>query len=183
MPLSLWFQTLSWCLFIHLSFFMDSFECVFFFFLNGVRWDLLSVEHSRAKTRTLENLKTLETLKISGWASELLVLRAEVVLLLPHVPVQTLGKALKPVVDRVPETDGRNREAGSGDGDTVEEECKRRERGWKDCGLNQEGGVGGMSNHTEEVLTSDTATQLPPEATIQCFLRSSVWLTAGFRAD
>lgn len=62
-----------------------------------------------------------------GRASELLILRAEVVLLLPHVPVQTLGQALKPVVDRVPETDGGNGEAGSGDGNTVEEECKRRE--------------------------------------------------------
>lgn len=32
--------------------------------------------------------------------------------------MQTLGQALEPVVDRVPETDGGNGEAGSGDGNT-----------------------------------------------------------------
>lgn len=32
--------------------------------------------------------------------------------------MQTLCQALEPVVDRVPETDGGDGEAGSGDGDT-----------------------------------------------------------------
>lgn len=69
-------------------------------------------------------LKKKKTRK-SGETSELLVLWAEVVLLLPHVPVQTLRQALEPVVDRVLETDGRDGEAGSGDGDTG-----RRGWGW-----------------------------------------------------
>lgn len=51
--------------------------------------------------------------------SELVIFRAEVVLLLPYVPVQTLRQALKPVVDGVLETDGWDGEAGGGDGDAV----------------------------------------------------------------
>lgn len=60
--------------------------------------------------------KKEKTWSPGGETSELVVLWAEVVLLLPHVPVQTLRQALEPVVDRVLETDGGDGEAGSGDG-------------------------------------------------------------------
>lgn len=43
-------------------------------------------------------------------------------LLLAHVPVQTLSQAFEPVVHRVAETDGWDREARSGDGDAGERE-------------------------------------------------------------
>lgn len=40
-------------------------------------------------------------------------------LLLSNIPVQTLGKALKPVTHRVTHTDGRQWVAGGGDADAV----------------------------------------------------------------
>lgn len=52
--------------------------------------------------------------------SKLLFLRAQVALLLAHVPVQTLSQAFEPVVDGVAETDGWDGEARCGDGDAAE---------------------------------------------------------------
>lgn len=79
-------------------------------------------------------------------ASQLLILRAEVDLPLPHVPVQTLGQALEPVVDWVSETDGGDGEAGSGDGDAGKDQVtkvdvqeianNKKKRGGVDTGCN-----------------------------------------------
>lgn len=54
-----------------------------------------------------------------GGHSELLLLHAEVVLLLAHVPVQALRQALEPVAHRVPEADGGQGVAGGSDADTA----------------------------------------------------------------
>lgn len=98
-------------------------------FLNGV-WYInptttlipYKIKWHRARSGSSQDwevpLALEKNVKFVKMASELFVLWAEVVLLLPHIPVQTLGQALKPVVDRVAKTDGGNGEAGSGDGNT-----------------------------------------------------------------
>lgn len=106
-------------------------------------------------------------------ASELLVLRANVVLLLPHIPVQTLGQALEPVIDRVTETDGGNREAGSGDGNAGTGRKKKKKRKIRKFRFWVTVAAGGGEAEVQVLAIKETkdgvnmrATQLPPKATL-----------------